>query len=237
MDDRATRVKEILGLRRVPIKVAFMDAPPAGLARWSGGPVAAGCVFWDRAMDGKSFYTLPADHWNCAVGSHTHKIGLPADRSNELSATIGFMVETRYLDPAEVAGIPTLDREPAVVAYAPAASGLLKADVVLVAVTPAQSTLLFEAALKAGIAHGSAGVNSRPSCAVLPAAAKTELIALSFGCRGNRTFTTVREDEMYLAVPGARWDDLCDRLIEVQRSNLTMGNYYQAQAAKFSAPK
>jgi hypothetical protein len=42
---------------------------------------------------------------------------------------------------------------------------------------------------------------------------------------------------MYLAVPGSRWEELCDRLIEVQRSNLTMGNYYQAQAAKFSAPK
>ena len=237
MGERVTKAKEILGLRRVPIKVGFLDATPPSLARWSGGPVAAGCVFWDRAMEGKSFYTLPADHWNCAIGSHTHKISLPADRSGELPATIGFMVETRYLDPAEVPGIPTLDKEPAVVAYAPAASDLLKADVVLVAVTPAQSTLLFEAALKAGLTRGSADATSRPSCAILPAAAKTELIALSFGCRGNRTFTTIRDDEMYLAVPGSRWDDLCDRLIEVQRSNLTMGNYYQAQAAKFSAPK
>ena len=38
MDDRVTRVKEILGLRRVPIKVGFFDAPPPALARWSGGP-------------------------------------------------------------------------------------------------------------------------------------------------------------------------------------------------------
>jgi uncharacterized protein (DUF169 family) len=237
MDERATRVKEMLGLRRLPIKVAFMDAPPAGLGRWSGGPVAAGCVFWDRAMEGKSFYTLPADHWNCAIGSYTHKIGLPPDRGNELGDTISFMVETRYLDAGEVPGIPTLDREPAVVAYAPAASDLIKADVALLAVTPAQSTLLFEAALKAGIAHGSAGASSRPTCAILPAAAKSELIVLSFGCRGNRTFTSVRDDEMYVAVPGNRWEELCDRLIEVQRSNLTMGNYYQAQAAKFSTPK
>ncbi len=103
--------------------------------------------------------------------------------------------------------------------------------------TPAQSTLLFEAALKAGLARGSADATSRPSCAILPAAAKTELIALSFGCRGNRTFTTISDEEMYLAIPGSRWEELCDRLIEVQRSNLTMGNYYQAQAAKFSAPK
>ena len=237
MDDRVTRVKDILGLRRLPIKIGFLGAPPAALARWAGGPVAAGCVFWDRAMEGKSFYTLPADHWNCAIGSHTHKIGLPADRANELPATIGFMVETRYLDSAEVPDIPTLDQSPAAVAYAPASSAAFKADVVLMAVTPAQSTLVFEAALKAGLARSAAGASSRPSCAILPASAKTELVAISFGCKGNRTFTTVGEDEMYVAVPGSRWEEFVDRLIEVQRSNLTMGNYYQAQAAKFAGPK
>jgi uncharacterized protein (DUF169 family) len=237
MDQRVTRVQEILGLRRPPIKVGFLESPPASLPRWAGGPVAAGCVFWDRAMDGKSFYTLPADHWNCAIGSHTHKIALPADRAGELGATIGFMVETRYLDPAEVPGIPTLDKAPGAVAYAPASSEAFKADVVLMAATPAQLTLVYEAALKAGIARGAAEATSRPSCAILPASAKTEIVSLSFGCRGNRTFTKVGEDEMYVAIPGAKWDDFVDRLIEVQRSNLTMGNYYQAQSAKFAAAK
>ena len=52
-----------------------------------------------------------------------------------------------------------------------------------------------------------------------------------------RHFTTIGDDEMYVAIPGGRWEDFVDRLIQVQRSNLTMGNYYQAQAAKFSAPK
>jgi len=33
------------------------------------------------------------------------------------------------------------------------------------------------------------------------------------------------------------WDEFVDRMIEVQRSNLTMGNYYQAQNAKFASPK
>ena len=101
MDQRATRVQEILGLRRMPIKIGFLDGLPAALPRWSGGPVAAGCVFWDRAMEGKSFYTLPADHWNCAVGSHIHQIRLPADRTGELDSTLEFMIETRYLDAVE----------------------------------------------------------------------------------------------------------------------------------------
>jgi uncharacterized protein (DUF169 family) len=237
MDQQATRVQEILGLRRVPIKIGFLEAPPAALPRWSGGPVAAGCVFWDRAMEGKSFYTLPADHWNCAIGSHTHQIALPAERAAELPATIGFMVETRYLDPAEVPGIPTLDRAPGAVAYAPASSDAFKADVVLMAATPVQLTLIYEAALKAGITKGAAEATSRPSCAILPASAKSEVIALSFGCRGNRTYTKLGDDEMYVSVPGSRWEDFVARLIEIQRSNLIMGNFYQAQSAKFASPK
>jgi len=237
MNERVLRAKEILGLRRLPVKIGFLDAPPTSLSRWPGGPVAAGCVFWDRAMEGKSFYTLPADHWNCAIGSHTHKIGLPADRSQELGATIGFMVETQYLDPAEVAGIPTLEREPAAVAYGPATSDAFEADVVLMAVNSAQATLVFEAGLRAGIARGTAEASSRPSCGILPASAKNEVVSISFGCRGNRTFTKLGDDEMYVAVPGARWDVFLDSLVEVQRSNLTMGNYYQAHAAKFAASR
>lgn len=233
MDGRLARVKEMLGLRRLPIKIAFLDQLPSDVPRWSGGPVPSGCAFWDRAMDGKTFYTLPADHWNCAIGSYTHRIGLPGDRASELGATIDFMVETRYLDRAEVPGIPTLDREPAAVAYAPATSDAFAPDVVLMAVTPTQMTLVFEAALKAGVAQAETSALSRPSCAILPLTAKTEMLALSFGCRGNRAFTKVADDEMYVSVPGKQWDEVLDRIIEVQRSNLTMGNYYQAQAAKF----
>jgi uncharacterized protein (DUF169 family) len=236
MDDRLARIKEMLGLRRLPIKIAFLDAPPAGLPRWSGNPVPAGCAFWDQAMQGKSFYTLPADHWNCAIGSHTHRTPLPAERAGELEATISFMAETRYLERAEVPGIPTLEREPAAVAYAPASSDAFAPDVVLMAASPAQTTLIYEAALKAGIAQGAAPAFSRPSCAILPLAAKTQMMAMSFGCRGNRTYTELGDDEMLLALPGARWDDFLDRVIEVQRSNLTLGNYYQAQRAKFGSP-
>jgi len=234
MDARLARMKEMLGLRRVPIKIAFLDAPPTNLPRWTDGPAPAGCAFWDRAMDGKTFYTLPADHWNCAIGSYTHKIALPPDRASELQNTVGFMVETRYLDMAEVPGIPTLDREPAAVAYAPATSDAFPGDVVLVAVTPTQATIFYEAAIKVGLPEAPSGAFSRPSCAILPLTAKSQMLAISFGCRGNRTFTRVGDDEMYLSIPAAKWDDLLDRIFDVQRSNLTMGNYYQAQRAKLS---
>jgi uncharacterized protein (DUF169 family) len=233
MDERATRVREILGLRRLPIKIGFLDGLPAQLPRWAGGQVAAGCVFWDAAMDGKSFYTIAADHWNCAVGSHIHGIPLPVDRAGELDATIEFMIETRYTDAAEVAGIPTVEREPKAIAYAPASSDAFPGDVFLLAATPAPLSLIHDAARRAGLAHEGTASIGRPSCAILPAAAKSGGVALAFGCRSNRVFTQIGESEAYVAIPARGWDAFVENLLQVQRANLTMGTYFQAHAAKF----
>jgi uncharacterized protein (DUF169 family) len=236
MDERVTRVREILGLRRLPIKIGFLDKLPA-LPRWVGGPVAAGCVFWDAAMDGKSFYTIAADHWNCAVGSHVHQIRLPADRAGELNDTVGFMIETRYLDAAEAAALPTLEREPGAVAYAPASSDAFEADVILMAATPGALVLIEDAAHRAGISGDGLVPVSRPSCATLPLATKNQALSLAFGCKSNRVFTQIGADEAYAAVPARKWDLFVDKLYEVQRATLTMGTYFQAHAAKFAGRK
>src|SRR5204863_5719607 len=58
-------------LRRRPIAIAFKDAAPAGITKFSG-TVPSGCSFWRIAAEGATFYTVPSDHYNCAVGSHTH---------------------------------------------------------------------------------------------------------------------------------------------------------------------
>jgi len=76
--------KEILGLSKQPVAVSFLDEAPAGVEQWSGGAVPAGCSFWREAMDGRTFYTVPSDHYNCAVGAYTHNIPQPADRSTAL---------------------------------------------------------------------------------------------------------------------------------------------------------
>ena len=233
MNERVTRVREILGLRRLPIKIGFLDKLPA-LQRWVGGPVAAGCVFWDAAMDGKSFYTIAADHWNCAIGSHVHKIGLPADRGNELGTTLGFMIETRYLEAAEAAEIPTLEREPVAVAYAPASSDAFEADVILLAATPGPLVLIQDAARRAGIGGEGPSATPRPSCATLPSVVKSQTLALDFGCKSNRTFTKIGADEAYAVIPARKWDAFVDKLLEVQRATLTMGTFFQAHAAKFA---
>ena len=97
-------VQQLLGLRQQPIAIGFLPSVPAGLPRWDGPALAAGCGFWPRAMAGRSFYTLAADHFNCAVGCHVHRFELPAER---LSPTQDAAVRFRQGLPANIVGEPS----------------------------------------------------------------------------------------------------------------------------------
>ena len=105
------RVTQALGLTRRPVAVSFRDSAPAGVARFSGSE-PSGCSFWRLARDGRTFFTVPSDHYNCAIGSHTHNLPLPPDRSKELDQTLSLMTGIGYIRMEEVAGIPRLAKTP-----------------------------------------------------------------------------------------------------------------------------
>jgi uncharacterized protein (DUF169 family) len=220
------------GLSKPPIAIGFLTEIPAGLRAWHNGAVPAGCSFWRAAMDGASFYTVPADHYNCAVGAYTHAIQLPEDKGNVLMDTIGFMVGSGYLQMAEVPSIPVLPKTPSYTAYAPASAATFPADVVLIAAKPASAMLIYEAALRAGAGDALTQTLGRPGCAVLPLTVKTGQAALSFGCKGNRTFTGLPDEELYISIPGAKWEAVLSVLTDIVSANSTMGAHYkQHQAA------
>lgn len=228
-------LQEMLELRFPAIAIGFLNSPPAGMARWPGGPVPAGCVFWQKAMDGQIFYTTPEDHYNCAVGAYTHKIALPEGRAGELEQTIGFMVDSQYLDMSEVAGIPTLAQSPPYVAYSPLDQANFIPDVILVAAKPSQAMLLYEAAVKAGAGNALTNALGRPACAVLPLTTNSGATSLSLGCKGNRTFTGRPDDEMYVCIPGQKWQAVVGKLAETFQANQTMGNFYTDRKCLFPA--
>ena len=190
---------DALGLQRRPVAVAFRPSPPAGVPRFSGTE-PSGCSFWRLAATERTFYTVPADHHNCPIGSYTHNIALPPDRAGELPQTLGLMTELGYLKMDEVPGIPRLPQSPGVVIYAPLADARVDPDVVLVASRPGRVMLLQEAALRAGIAS-PAPLLGRPTCMALPASIAHGVIA-STGCVGNRVYTDLGEDELYAMIPG-----------------------------------
>ena len=141
----------LLRLRRRPVAVAYRDAPPPGVERL-GEAQPSGCSFWRLAGDGRTFYTRPADHYNCAVGSYTHNIPLPADRAHELQQTLELMTGAGYLKMEEVEHMPRLRRTPGVVIYAPLGDTPVDPDVVLFTGLPGRVMLLQEAATRAGVA-------------------------------------------------------------------------------------
>ena len=157
-----------LDLSRRPLAVAFRDTPPPGVRKFEGN-VPSGCSFWRIAMAGSVFYTVPGDHYNCPVGSHTHAIALPPERASEVQQTVGFMVGLGYLRMEEIPGIPRLARTPGVVVYAPLAETPVDPDVVLFAGPPGRVMLLQEAAMRAGVSV-TAPLLGRPTCAALPGA-------------------------------------------------------------------
>jgi uncharacterized protein (DUF169 family) len=183
-------------------------------------------MFWEKAMSGQTFYTVPSDHYNCAVGSYTHRIGLPAERAHELNDTIVFMAENNYVASADVSGIATLARSPGAVAYGPMDGAGFKADIVLIAAKPAQAMLIYEAAIKAGAGSALTNALGRPACAVLPLTTTSSQTSISLGCKGNRTFTGLPDEEMYVAIPGDKWERVIEKLAEVHEANAAMERYY-----------
>jgi uncharacterized protein (DUF169 family) len=233
--NQTRNLQDTLGLSAAPIAIGFSDDPPAGLEKWQGGPVPAGCAFWREALNGRSFYTVPADHYNCAVGAYTHGIGLPPERGSELEATVKLMVSNDYLRMEEVAGIPTLDKAPAYISFGPVESAAFRPDVVLIAARPAVAMLIYEAALRAGAGSALMNAMGRPACAVVPLASKTGLASISLGCMGNRTFAALPDDELYVCIPGSQWDAILPKLTEIGRANSAMKTFYSDKKAQFAS--
>jgi uncharacterized protein (DUF169 family) len=226
----ADHVQKSLGLRQRPVAVAFLDSSPAGVEQWSGGARPAGCAFWKEAAE-RTFFTVQSDHYNCAVGCHTHNIPLPPERAADLQGAVELMVGSGYVQMSEIAGIPTLPAGPKFVAYGPADSAPFHADVVIVAGKPGQMMLLNEACIRAGATSGIAQTLGRPGCAALPMTLKSGAASLSFGCAGNRMFTATPDDEMFLAVPASKWDAVAEALDGILAANRAMNQHYEQRRA------
>ncbi len=212
------------GLNRRPVAVTFLEATPAGIEKFAGTE-PSGCSFWRLAAAGKVFYTVPADHYNCPIGSYTHGISLPPERAKELEQTLGLMAQIGYVKMEEVPGIPRLAKEPRAIVYAPLGDTPIDPDVALFAGAASQIMLLHEAALRAGSA-AAIPILGRPTCMALPAAMSYGSV-VSSGCIGNRVYTGLAEGEMYVVVPGKSLARVASELETVASANAQLAQYHQ----------
>jgi uncharacterized protein (DUF169 family) len=211
-----------------PVAVAFLDEPPAGMPRISQAE-AAGCAYWKRASDGQAFYTTAEDHMNCPVGAFTHGVTLTPEKATELEALVGTMIELKYLASDEVPQIPRRTAPMAVAAYAPLAAALFQPDAVIFRGNARQIMLLTEAARSAGVFESGA-VMGRPACAMLPQAIGGASAAASVGCIGNRVYTSLGDDELYVVVPGNALAKFARQLETVLTANAELEKFHRARA-------
>ena len=92
------------------VAVASLDATPHGVVKFTGTE-PSGCRFWRLVAAGRTLYTVPSDHFNCAVGSYTLHMDLSPERASETEQTLGKMFRVGYIRPEEVPAIPRLIRQ------------------------------------------------------------------------------------------------------------------------------
>ena len=215
-----------LGLTRRPVAIAFVEAPPAGISKFTGS-VPSGCSFWRLASDGRVFFTVPSDHYNCAIGCHTHNMPLPVERAKELEQTLGWMADIGYVRMEEVPSIPVLPKTPAVVVYAPLGDTPVDPDVVIFGGAAGRLMLLHEAAISAGVA-ANFNTLGRPTCIAVPAALAGGMV-ISSGCVGNRVYTELGEGELYAALPGRDLAKVAEKARTIARANAKLQEYHQVR--------
>ncbi|HYL35472.1 MAG TPA: DUF169 domain-containing protein [Bryobacteraceae bacterium] len=223
--------REILGLKQRPVAVSFARERPERVEKFAGAE-PSGCSFWRLAARGRVFYTEPADHYNCPIGAHTHKIELPAGRAHELPDILRTMTGLGYLKMEEVPGIPVLSETPRFILYAPLSETPADPDVVLLAAVPGRLMLLQEAAIRAG-AGPNLPLLARPTCIAIPAAMSGGVVT-SAGCIGNRVYTDLAEDELYSAIPGRALESVAGALDTIATANAALAEYHRSRRDKLA---
>jgi uncharacterized protein (DUF169 family) len=225
------RLTELLSLDRAPVAVTFCDSPPVGVRRFEGS-VPSGCSFWKVAATAPAgtaaFSTVAADHQNCPIGAHTHNIP-QADGGKMLDEMLGMMAGIGYVRMEEVPQIPRWPRTPAAVVYARLGEAPLPPDVVVFACRPSAAMYLGEAARAAGAASALPPL-PRPTCMALPAAA-AQGATMSLGCIGNRVYTGVGDDHVYVVVRGTDLEAVVGALAGIIDANAQLTAFHQSRRA------
>ncbi len=225
------KLMQALGGSRRPVAISFLDAAPEGVERFQGS-MPSSCSFWPLAANGRTFYTAPADHQNCPVGGYTHNV-LQPERMPELQQVLGLMSSIGYIRMEEVGGVFHLDSSPAAILYAPLGATPVEPSAVIASGKPARVMLVAEAATRAG-EMSNLPLLGRPTCMAIPAAIGAGAVA-SAGCIGNRIYTEVGEDEVYIVLRGSSIERIAAELDTIESANLALTNYHQERKTQLTA--
>jgi uncharacterized protein (DUF169 family) len=225
-----SKLSHILGSARRPIAIAFLDAPPNGVEQFHGSQPSS-CSFWRMAAAGRVFYTVPADHQNCPIGGYTHNVLAP-ERMPDLEQALQMMSGIGYIRMEEVGGVFHLSRSTAAILYAPLGETPVEPSAVIASGAPARVMLLAEAATRAG-EMSALPLLGRPTCMAIPAAMGSGAVA-SAACIGNRVYTGVGDDELYIALRGSGLERIDAELDMIESANRALTDYHRERKSQLT---
>jgi uncharacterized protein (DUF169 family) len=224
------KIQTMLASQRRPVAIAFTDTVPPGVVRFEGSEPSS-CSFWRIAAGGRTFYTVPSNHFNCPVGGYTHN-ALTPDRMPELQQVLTLMGEIGYIRMDEVPGVFHMEEPAQVIVYSPLGDAPLEPTVVLAAGRPARVMMLAEAATRAG-AMSSLPPLGRPTCMAIPAALQGGAV-MSSGCIGNRVYTDIGDDELYVVLRGSDLERVAAEIDTIHSANQTLTQYHQERKERLT---
>jgi uncharacterized protein (DUF169 family) len=221
------KLQQILGSTYRPIAITFAAAPPEGIAKFEGSEPSS-CSYWRLASGGRTFYTVARDHQNCPIGGYTHNL-LQPETMPLLEQALGLMSGIGYIRMEEIPGVFQLKDSPQTVVYAPLGDTPLVPSVVLAAGRAGGVMLLAEAATRAG-AMSKLPLLGRPTCMALPASLAGGAVT-SAGCTGNRVYTGIGEDELYIALRGSDLETIAAEIDTIVSANQALTQYHEERRA------
>ena len=120
------------------------------------------------------------------------------------------------------------------VIYAPLGETPVAPDAVLIAGKPSRVMLLAEAAGRAGV-MSNLPLLGRPACMAIPAALANGTVTSS-GCIGNRVYTGIGDDEMYIVLRGADLERVAAEIDAILSANQTLREHHQERRRTLRPP-
>jgi uncharacterized protein (DUF169 family) len=224
----AKQLTDDLELDRAPVQISYLDAPPAGVEKHSGGAPSV-CTFFAEGQT-LPFYAELTDHEACEVGAFV--LGIPPEGvfGKRLISTVELMQKVGYLAPGEEARIPRNPHAPKFVAYGPLGSLPTIPTSVLLFARPRSAMFAMEAA------GGPVPMNARPMCAVVPTLLKGAPVAFSIGCIGSRIYTQMGDDRMVVGIRGDHLEKFAAAAHRVHQANVTIDGEDSARKAAAAHP-
>ncbi len=229
----ATRFKDLLQLEHVPVGMAFVQEVPTSIEHKTKH-VPSACTFW-RLAEQDVFYATGEDHKECPIGMMTMGFTMPESDQQRAQALVGTMASVQYFSPAEVAALPTVQKQHENIVYGRLDQLPVAADVVLCRLNAQQAMLVAEALGKADWLQGGQTAFGRPTCGVIPRTLQKNETSMSFGCVGARTYVEMTPNEMILTIPEGEFSNLVEKLYAIVNANNALAPFHAQQKATYVA--